>query len=108
MQSSLLKYKTLSGMFWMFTERVGAQIVSFIVSIVLARLLLPEDYGAISIVMVFINVCNVFVTSGLGQSLIQKRDADDIDFSSVFYVSLSISLIIYIILFILSPIIAEF
>ena len=68
-----LKKTTLSGLLWMFMERIGAQLVSFVVSIVLARLLLPEQYGVISIVLVFINICNVFVTSGFGKALVQKK-----------------------------------
>lgn len=107
-QNQNLKAKTLSGMAWMFFERVGSQLMSFIVSIVLARLLLPEQYGVIAIVMVFINICNVFVTSGLGQALIQKKEADEKDFSSVFYLSFFISIILYVGLFFSAPLIAKF
>ena len=103
-----LKTKTLAGLFWMYMERIGAQVVSFIVSVVLARLLLPEQYGVISIVMVFINLCNVFVTSGWGKSLVQKKDADDVDFSSVFYFSFLFSVMLYSVLFFTAPTIARF
>ena len=75
----------LVNLIWKFSERVLAQLVTFIVSIVLARLLLPDDYGAIAMTLVFITVADVFVTSGFGNALIQKKDADNIDFSSVFY-----------------------
>ncbi len=103
-----LKAKTLAGLFWMYMERIGAQVVSFVVSVVLARLLLPEQYGVISIVLVFINLCNVFVTSGWGKALVQKKDADDVDFSSVFYFSFLFSALLYGALFFAAPSIARF
>ena len=73
-----------SNLIWKFGERFLAQIVSFIVSIVLARMLMPEDYGVISLILVFITFADVFVTSGFSTSLIQKKDADDTDFSTIF------------------------
>lgn len=103
-----LKSRTLSGLFWMYMERIGAQLVSFVVSIVLARLLMPAEYGVISIVLVFINICNVFATGGFGKALIQKKDADDVDFSSVFYFNFAFSLFLYAILFFTAPIISSF
>lgn len=103
-----LKRKTLAGLFWTFAERIGAQLISFVVSIVLARLLLPEEYGVIAIVLVFINLCDVFVNSGFGKALIQKKDADDVDFSSVFYFSLTMSVVLYAVLFFAAPYIAVF
>ena len=102
-----LKSKTISGLIWRFGERITAQIISFIVSIVLARLLLPEQYGIVAIVTIFINLANVFVTSGLGTSLVQKKDADELDFSTMFWASIILSLILYAIIFNLSPIIAK-
>ena len=84
-------------------ERSGAQIVTFIVSIVLARILMPEDYGIISLVVVFTSILQVFVDSGLGTALIQKKDADDLDFSSVFYFNFVVCIILYIIMFIVAP-----
>lgn len=102
------KKSVLSGVFWKFAERVGAQAVSLIVSIVLARLLAPSEYGAISLVMVFITIANVFVTSGFGTALIQKKDADDIDFSTVFYFSLIFTTLLYVIMFFSAEFIADF
>lgn len=102
------KKSVLSGVFWKFSERVGAQAVSLIVSIVLARLLAPSEYGAISLVMVFINIANVFVTSGFGTALIQKKDADNIDFSTVFYFSLIFTTLLYVGMFFSAGIIADF
>ncbi len=103
-----LKTKVLSGLIWKFGERISAQLVTFIVSIVLARLLSPAYYGAIAIVNIFIALANVFVVAGFGNSLIQKKDADNVDFSSVFYFNIVLSLVIYIILFFCAPVIADF
>jgi len=98
----------ISNVIWKFSERILAQIVSLIVSIVLARLLLPEDYGVISMVTVFIAIANIFVTEGIPSALIQKKDADRIDFSSVFIFNLLMSVAIYIVLFLCAPAIATF
>jgi O-antigen/teichoic acid export membrane protein len=89
-------------------ERGGTQGIQFIVQIVLARLLAPEQFGTIAIVMVFINIAQVFVQSGFNTALIQKKDADDVDFSSVFYLSLALAGILYLIIFLSAPIIARF
>lgn len=102
------KNKVISGLFWKFAERIGAQGVSLVVSIVLARILSPEDYGLISLITIFITISNVFIESGMGTALIQKKDADSKDFSTVFYFNLFISLIMYMILFITAPLIARF
>lgn len=93
---------------WRFFERVGAQGVKLIVEIVLARILLPDDYGMIALVTVFITVLNVFVDSGLGNALIQKKDADDLDFSSVFWFNIIWCIVLYVLLFIISPFLALF
>lgn len=100
--------KIVSGMVWRFGEKITAQLVSFIVSIVLARILMPDDYGIVAIVNVFIAIAEIFVTSGLGTSLIQKKDADDKDFSTVFWCNIALSIFLYIIVYITSPIIADF
>ena len=100
--------KIISNFMWRFAERSGAQIVSFLVSIVLARILLPEDYGTIALVTVFTSILQVFVDSGLGTALIQKKDADTLDFSSVFYFNFVVCLILYAGMFIASPYIALF
>lgn len=102
------KNKVISGLFWKFAERIGAQGVNLIVSIVLARILAPEDYGLVALTTIFITISNVFIENGLGTALIQKKDADDIDFSSVFFCNIFISIILYIIMFFVSPIIAKF
>lgn len=103
-----MKDGVIKNFVWRFAERCGAQLVTFIVSIVLARILAPEDYGKIALVTVFTAIMQVFVDSGLGTALIQKKDADDLDFSSVFYFNFAICLILYMIMFILAPFIANF
>ncbi len=100
--------KTISNFIWRFAERCGAQLVTFIVSIILARLLTPEDYGTIALVTVFTTILQVFVDSGLGTALIQKKNADDLDFSSVFYFNFVVCIVLYIGIFVTAPIIASF
>ena len=102
------KNAVISGLIWKFGERITAQVISLLVAIILARLLTPEDYGAVALVMVFITIANVFVTSGLGSSLVQKKDADNLDFSSVFYINIGISIVLYFLLYLIAPIVAEF
>lgn len=99
---------TVKNFIWRFAERCGAQGVSFIVSIVLARLLEPSVYGTIALVTVFTTILQVFVDSGVGTALIQKKDADDLDFSSVFYFNFTVCLILYLGMFISAPYIAKF
>ena len=102
------KQKILSNFIWRFAERCGAQAVKLIVELVLARFLLPDDYGTIALVTVFITILNVFVDSGLGNALIQKKNADDLDFSSVFYFNLIWCFILYLLLFAFAPVISIF
>ena len=97
-----------SNFVWRFAERCGAQMVQFIVSIVLARILMPEDYGTIALIDVFVSILNVFVNCGLGTALVQKRDADDVDFSTVFYTNMVFCLTLYLLLFFSAPMIAKF
>lgn len=75
----------IKSLFWKFTERMSSQLVTFVVSIVLARLLTPDDYGTIALITVFISLSDVLITSGFSSALIQKKNADDLDFSSVFF-----------------------
>lgn len=103
-----LRSKAFSNFFWRFSERILAQLISFIVSLVLARLLSPDDYGTVAIILVFTNIMQVFVDSGLANALIQKKDTDDIDYSSVFYFNIVWCLILYSLLFTFSPLIARF
>ena len=96
------------GLIWSFGERITAQLVSTVVTIVLARLLDPTHYGIISIVTVFITFCNVFVTSGMGSALVQKKEVDERDYNTAFLISLTIAIALYIVLFFSAPYIARF
>lgn len=98
----------MSNLIWRFLERCGAQLVTFVVSIVLARLLDPAVYGTIAIVTVVITLLQVFIDSGLSTALIQKKDADDLDFSTVFYFNIVMCVVLYVGLFFLAPVIATF
>ncbi len=108
MNDSGLRNRTMSSILWRFAERCGAQGVSFAVSVVLARLLAPDVYGTIALVSVFITILQVFVDSGMANSLIQKKDADDIDFSTVFYFNIIVCFILYCVMFIAAPVISAF
>lgn len=98
----------ITNFFWRFLERCGAQGVTFIVSIVLARLLDPTVYGTVALVTIFTTIMQVFVDSGMGNALIQKKDADDLDFSSVFYFNMAMCSALYLIMFFAAPFIASF
>lgn len=99
---------TITNFLWRFAERCGAQGVSFIVSLVLARLLTPNDYGIVALMSVFISILGVFIDSGFSAALIQKKDADDLDFSSIFYFNLVSCSLLYLILFFAAPLISAF
>lgn len=98
----------LSSLIWKYLEQGGTQGIQFIVQIVLARLLLPEDYGLIALVIIFTGIASVFVQSGFNGALIQKKDADEVDFSSVFYLSLFVAFLLYVMIFFAAPFIARF
>lgn len=100
--------KIVTNLLWKFSERMSSQIISFVVSILLARLLSPDEYGVISLILIFITIAEVFVTNGLGAALIQKIDADNIEFSSVFYVNIIFSIFLYLIIYFGSPFISVF
>ncbi len=103
-----IKNKIMSGLFWKFFERILAQGVSFLVSVVLARLLTPNDYGIVAIILIFISLADVFVTSGFSTALVQNKNATIKDFSTNFYCSLFVSIVIYMVLFFLAPVISKF
>lgn len=100
--------KIISNLIWKLTERILSQGMAFVVTIILARMLEPKDYGVIAIITVFIVIINVFIQSGFPSALIQKKEADELDFSSVFFLNLALAIVIYIILFFCAPIIAYF
>lgn len=99
---------TLKNLGWKFMERMSAQLVQLVVSVVLARILSPSDYGAVAMVMIFIMLANVLIEGGFSSALIQKKDADDIDFSTVFYFSIAFSLLLYAVLYFSAPLISNF
>ena len=99
--------KIFSNLIWRFSERIGAKLISVIVNLVLARLLAPEVFGTVAIVLVITDILQVFVESGFGTALIQKKNADDLDFSSVFYFNLAACGILYILLFAFAPLISR-
>ena len=104
----ITKRIVISSLVWKFLERGGVQGVQFLLSVVLARLVSPADYGVVALLLVFIQIANVFVQIGFSSALIQRKESDDIDFSSVFYLSLFVSVVLYIFLFIAAPFVANF
>ena len=108
MVAKSIKEKIFKGLVWTYAERTLAQFISLIVTIILARLIEPEEYGIIAIVIVFISIADTFAINGLGNALIQKKDADQLDFSSVFYFNIVFSLILYAILYVSVEPIAKF
>lgn len=108
MKIEISKSQVIFGLFWKFAERIVSQVITFLISIILARLLSPSDYGAIAILLVFITIADVFVNAGFGSALIQKKDADNLDFSSVFYFSFLFSVFVYAVIYSVAPYIASF
>ncbi|MHB1153385.1 MAG: lipopolysaccharide biosynthesis protein [Eubacteriales bacterium] len=108
MENKYTKSKVVSSLFWKLLERMGTSGIQFVMQIVLARLLLPHYFGTLAIVGVFISFANIFVQSGFNLALVQKKDADEKDFSSVFFLSLAIASLLYTVIYITSPFIASF
>ena len=102
------KQKVAGGLFWSYGERIMAQLVSLVVSVVLARLLDPENYGVISIVMIFITFCDAIVSGGFGNAIVQKKDADELDVNTMLCCSVATSFFLYVIIFFAAPAIADF
>lgn len=100
--------KVFSNFFWRFFERIANQVLMVLVTIILARLLLPAVFGQVALLMVFITVMQVFIDSGMGTALIQKKDADDLDFSTVFFFNIAVCLFLYIGMLLAAPFIADF
>ncbi len=106
--SNTTAVRVTGNLIWRLAERVGAKGVEFLVSIILARILAPSVYGEIALITVFITILQVFVDSGLGNALIQKKDADYLDFSTVFFFNIFFCLCLYFLLFLAAPLIANF
>lgn len=108
MANESLKKSAVSGLIYRFGERIFAQLVSTIVTIILARILLPEEYGIISLVTIFITLFNVFVSSGLGNALIQKKNSDEYDFSTILWAGILLSIVLYAIVYFMAPLVATY
>lgn len=100
--------KVVIGLLWKLLERGGAQGIQFLLQIILARLLLPSDFGILAIVIIFINIATIIIQNGLSTSLVQKKIIDSVDTSSVFYLCLGISIITYLCIYYLAPVVADF
>jgi O-antigen/teichoic acid export membrane protein len=103
-----LKRSAISGVFWVMAERFGIQAINFLVSIALARLLLPKDFGTVGIVTVFISIAQVIVDGGLAGSLIRTKHPSPADYAVVFISNLLVSILLYAVLFFTAPLIADY
>ena len=108
MSQQSLKDKTIKGTMWSAVDNVAQLGVAFLVSIVLARLLSPDDYGLIGIITVFTTVCTAIINGGFSSALIRTKNPSDDDYNTVFIINLALSLLLYSIVFLCSPIIAAF
>lgn len=106
--SSSLKQKTVSGVWWSSIERFSVQGMQFLIQIIMARLLLPSDYGMISMLIVFLAVAQTFIDSGFSNALIQKKDRNNTDYSTVFYFNVLVGIVAYGLIFLVAPYIALF
>ncbi|MCP9199878.1 lipopolysaccharide biosynthesis protein [Gramella sp. GC03-9] len=103
-----LKKKAATSLVWTFSQQFGNQLIGFVISIILARILLPEEFGLIGMIAVFIALGNAMVHGGMSKSLIRSDNIDENDYSSVFYFNFLASIIIYLILYLCAPLIADF
>lgn len=103
-----LRNKTFKGIFWSAIDKAGVKTVSFIVSIVIARILSPSDYGVIGMILVFISIANIFIDSGMSQALVQRKNRTESDMATAFYFNIVISIVCYSILYFCAPFIAHF
>lgn len=108
MNQVITKGKIISSLLWKLFERMGKKGITFVISIILARLLLPRDFGIVVLARVFIDIVITFIENGFSVALIQKKDADELDFSSVFFFGLGIAAVSYIVLWFVAPGIASF
>lgn len=108
MATDNLKQKAASGMMWSAIQKYSTMAISFISSIILARMLTPDDYGAIGMLAIFMSLAEVFIDAGFGSALIQKKNPTQADYSTVFYFNIVMSLVLYLILFFCAPAIANF
>lgn len=102
------KYTPLKATLWSFIERLSTQIVSFCIGIILARLLSPHDYGVVGMIAIFIALSNVFIDSGFANALIHKQDRNETDLSTAFYFNVAVGGIVYSVLWLCAPFIADY
>ena len=103
-----LRKQTISGVIWSAIERFSLQIIQFVINIIMARLLLPSDYGTIGMLAIFLQISQAFIDSGFAHALIQKKDRTETDYSTVFYFNIIIAFIFYVIIYFSAPLIAQF
>jgi O-antigen/teichoic acid export membrane protein len=103
-----LKKKMVSALTWTMIDKFGQQFVQLFIGIVLARLLSPNDYGLIGVLMIFISLSTVLIDGGFGQALIRKQNASETDFSTIFYLNIIVSISLYLLLFLAAPFISVF
>lgn len=103
-----LKARAISGTLWSFVERFAVQFAQFLITIVMARLLTPADYGLIGMLSIFISLSQIFIDGGFSSALIQSRDKEEKDYSTVFYINIAVSVLLYLILFFTAPLISSF
>lgn len=103
-----LKNKTLKGLSWNFADTAVNQILRFVIGLVLARMLMPRDYGLIGIALIFVSIFEQIVDGGFTNALIQKKVPSEKDYGTAFFCNLTISIFLYLILFIFAPLIADF
>lgn len=97
----------VSSFAWKFLERVGTQVINLVVQIVLARMIAPEEFGSLAVLIVFVNIANIFVQKGLTSSIIRKQKVDELDYNTAFWASMIMALILYLLIFFSAPIIAD-
>lgn len=107
-ENKSLSQRTIHGFVWKFLEKIGSQGMQLIIQIILARILLPEEYGLIGLLSIFITVSDVFILQGLTTALIREKDADNRDYSSVFFANIVLSLVLYMVLYVIAPIVSRF
>src|SRR5690606_22361364 len=103
-----LKNKAASGLFWTISQQFGYQGINFVVQLFLARILLPEAFGTIALLQIFIAVGNNLIDSGMTSSLIRNKDVDNVDYSTVFFLNIVVAVVIYLIMFLCAPLVAQF
>lgn len=107
-ENKSLSQRTMQGFVWKFLEKIGSQGMQLIIQIILARILLPEEYGLIGLLSIFITVSDVFILQGLTTALIREKDADNRDYSSVFFANIVLSLVLYMVLYAIAPVVSRF